>query len=108
MLFIDNTAAEGTLLTSYSASKHLTVLAALFWSSIRTAKAAAWVGRVPSHLNVADGFSRGDFSVAHRLGARRLRVALPIHDAWAFLLKDIPGPIPKRKIRRQRLHQGAA
>ena len=106
LLFIDNAAAEGTLLKSYSSSKHLTVLAALFWSAVRKAKAAAWVGRVPSRLNVADGFGRGDFAVAHRLGATRLRVALPLVDKWAFLLEDPSVPKSHKKMRRQRVHQG--
>ena len=54
-IFIDNVAAEGVLVKAYSSSPHLTVLAGLFWQAVRRIKCSAWVGRVPSELNIADG-----------------------------------------------------
>ena len=54
-VFIDNEAAEGIFIKAYSRSAHLTVLAALFWQTVRSSRFSAWVGRVPTHLNVADG-----------------------------------------------------
>ena len=82
LLFVDNRAAEGTLLKAYSKSRHLTVLAALFWQAVRYSKSAAWVGRVPSHLNVADGPSRDDPSVPRSLGATQLHPNLPAPGSW--------------------------
>ena len=104
MLFIDNQAAEGVLLKSYSSSKHLTVVAALFWSAVRDAKAAAWIGRVPSRLNIADGFSRDDFSVASSINSQRMEVHVPNADQWSFLLDAHVRH--SRKVMRQRKHQG--
>ena len=68
MLFIDSQAAEGVLISGYSSSPQLTALAAAFWQQVRKRAAAAWVGRVPSLLNPADGFSREDESLAGKFG----------------------------------------
>ena len=121
MLFVDNAAAEGILLSGYSRSKHLTILAALFWQAVRRSRAAAWVGRVPSALNVADGPSRDDLAGVQELGAVELRACLPQPGPWQFMLsgrlanrplgralveENKAAAPPQRRVRRQRQHQG--
>ena len=76
-LFIDNVAAEGVLVKAYSSSPHLTVLAGLFWQTVRRAKCSTWVGRVPSELNIADGPSREHHTVLEQLHASQDAAVLP-------------------------------
>ena len=121
-LFIDNSAAEGVLLKAYSRSPHLTILAALFWQAVRSAKCAAWVGRVPSDLNIADGPSRRDYSTVSSLQMERVSAHIPEAEGWKFFLDSLqsggrrphPGNTDAaagadavgRKAKRQRAHQG--
>ena len=76
-LFKHNVAAEGVLVKAYSSSPHLTVLAGLFWQTVRRVKCSAWVGRVPSELNIADGPSRELHTVLEQLHASRDAAVLP-------------------------------
>ncbi|CAE7389188.1 unnamed protein product [Symbiodinium natans] len=76
-IFIDNVAAEGVLVKAYSSSPHLTVLAGLFWQAVRRVKCSAWVGRVPSELNIADGPSRKHHAILEQLHASQVAAVLP-------------------------------
>jgi hypothetical protein len=120
-LFIDSSAAEGVLLKAYSKSPELTVIAGLFWRAVRKAAAAAWVGRVPSRLNVADGPTRGDHSVVDMLQAERITAQLPDESLWSFVLDYLQRPCNDsctdanpdvqpltRQMKRRRAHQGQA
>ena len=49
-------------------------------------RAAVWIGRVPSKLNVADGPSRDDLSEVFAHGWARAEAWLPDPEAWAALL----------------------
>ena len=112
LLFIDSQAAEGVLIKGYSRSPELTAIAALFWSSVRQNGAACWVGRVPSSLNVADGFSRNDFLLQQRLCLTWARVSIPQAVGMPWLHKSVrqqPAPAAAaaaRKDRRRQKHLG--
>ena len=119
-LFVDSKASEGILLKGYSSSAQLTVIASLFWKTVRQGKASAWIGRVPSSLNVADPISRGCFDIAQTLQAVQLTALLPGVSAWETLLQFLEGkhkakrflcadaPRLNRSDKRRRLHQGQA
>ena len=87
ILFIDNEAAEGVLLKGYSKSPQLTALAGTFWATVRQSAASCWVGRVPSALNVADGFSRDDSTLRESLGLEEWQVCIPSSVKWDWLLQ---------------------
>jgi hypothetical protein len=91
MLWIDSQAAEGVLVKAYSKSPYLTIIAALFWRAVRGFRCSAWIGRVPSALNVADGPSRNDSSYMCQLGATRLPAAVPEEGPWTFFLDFLQG-----------------
>ena len=85
-LFIDNKAAEGSLIKGYSSSNTLAAVAGSFWTAAANSSLRMWIGRVPSRLNPSDGFSRGDFSLAELHGWQQVRPVIPDHSAWSFLL----------------------
>ena len=90
-LFVDSKAGEGILLKGYSRSAQLTVIASLFWKTVRQGRASVWIGRVPSSLNVADPISRGCFDIARALQADQLTALLPDVSAWETLLEFLEG-----------------
>ena len=55
LLYIDSESAEGSLLSGYSRSPHLAVLAGTFWVWCATLQVRMWIGRVPSSLNPSEG-----------------------------------------------------
>ena len=113
-VFIDSMAAEGVLIKGYSSSEQLTAITASFWASIRRGGAACWVGRVPSRLNVADGFSREDFQLQAKLGLAWAEVSIPRGDDIPWLRQQEQPARPAcaaaaaRKDRRRGKHQGLA
>ena len=84
--FIDSTAAEGTLLKGLSVSRTLSAIASAFWVQAGLHRAAVWIGRVPSKLNVADGPTRHDLSEVTALGWARIPPWLPDPQPWSMLL----------------------
>ena len=64
-----NVAVEGVMVKAYNSSPHLTVLGGLFWQTVRRVICSAWVGHVPSELNIADGPSRELHTVLEQLHA---------------------------------------
>ena len=113
MMFIDNQAAEGVLIKAYSRSAHLTAIAAAFWTAVRRSGSACWIGRVPSELNVADGFSRADFAAQSRLGLTWAEVSIPQPDNITWLPTAAPpkkrqaaADAAARKDKRRQRHQG--
>ena len=60
--FVDSTAAQGTLVSGFSKSSTLCAVTSAYWTLATRMRVRAWIGRVPSKLNVADGPSRNDLS----------------------------------------------
>ena len=87
-LWIDSTAAEGTLRKGYSRSPLLASITGAFWLTAERNEIAVWVGRVPSKLNPADSVSRSDFSFVQSLCASRVAPHVPDPTDWSFLLDD--------------------
>ena len=87
-MYIDAIAAEDTVHKGYSSSRLLCAVAGGFWVCAERHHIAVWIGRVPSALNPADSLSRGDFKLAHMLGAEQLPPAsFPQPQDWEFLLE---------------------
>ena len=77
LAFIDNVAGQWALTKGYGKDPAVNGVLAAFWS---TAALADWLPdfrRVPSKANVADAVSRGDLSVARRLGWTRVHTQVP-------------------------------
>ena len=85
-LWIDSTAAEGTLRRGYSSSPLLCAIAGAFWICAERHGIAVWIGRVPSALNPADSVSRQDLNVVEHFGAVLVTPRAPKPGDWAFLL----------------------
>ena len=86
LLFIDSTAAEGCLSKGLSSSRVLSALASAMWTQASLWRAAIWVGRVPSKLNVADGPTRGDLSAVRDHSWSYIEPWLPDPRPWSALL----------------------
>jgi len=104
LLFIDSAAAEGSLLRAYSSSRHLTALAGCFWTTSANHQLRVWIGRVPSNVNPADGFSRSDRSLGKRHGWAEVPACVPHASPWAFLLPPRPQLQLIPRAQRRRLH----
>ena len=87
LIFVDSTAAEGSLCKGLSSSRCLSAIASAFWTQTALCRASVWVGRVPSKLNVADGPSRQDFDDVQKHGWAFVKPWLPAPQPWALLLK---------------------
>ena len=85
--FVDSTAAEGSLIKGYSGSATLAAVAGAYWTTAGRCNAAAWIGRVPSRLNVADGPTRGDLSAIEAFGWQHTQPTLPPARPWQVLLQ---------------------
>lgn len=101
LLFIDSACAEGALLRSYSSSRHLTALAGAFWTSAAGYDLRVWIGRVPSKLNPADGFSRGSRSLGQQLGWCQVPAIEPDVRPWRFLHAPTRDRVARRRLRNQ-------
>ena len=85
--FVDSTAAEGSLVKGYSCSATLAATASAYWTTAGRCSIAAWIGRVPSRLNVADGPTRGDLSAVEAHGWQHIAPTLPPSQPWQVLLQ---------------------
>ena len=86
--FVDSTAAEGTLTKAYSRSATLAATAGVYWTTAGRFSIAAWIGRVPSRLNVADGPTRSDYSDMEAWGWQHTPPSLPAAHPWQVLLQN--------------------
>ena len=71
LLFVDNDSARHALIRGGSLSFASACLVGLFWEEETRMRAFAWVERVPSSSNPADGPSRLNFELMRRMGAVR-------------------------------------
>ena len=85
-LYVDNSAAEGTLTKAYSKSPFLTAIAGEFWTMVMKHNIGIYVDRVPTSENITDPLSRGELLVAKLLGATKLKVVMPSPSKWGFLV----------------------
>ncbi len=88
LIFIDSSAAEGTLLSAYSSSPFLTSIAGAFWKEVGRLGAAAWITRVPSRLNLADPISRDDLGMARAQGWTEKPAVIPKLGPWAAIIAE--------------------
>ena len=86
-MYIDSTAAEGTLRRGYSTSFLLCAIAGAFWFVAARHQIAVWIGHVPSALNPADSLSRKDVYLAASIGAVQLEACFPHPAEWNCLLR---------------------
>ena len=105
MLFIDSSAAEGSVLKGYSANVFLAAKVGCFWTLAAMYGLRVWIGRVPSSLNPSDGFSRGDESLGVELGWNSVEAQVPDPRPCAFLHTAHQQNIAKLAKMRRR-HQG--
>jgi len=68
IIFIDNAAAEGSLVKGASTSEASAQIVGRFWETATRAMMDIWIARVPSKSNPADGPSRNDWSWTERWG----------------------------------------
>ena len=107
LLFIDSKAAEGVVIKGYSSSPSLAAIAGCFWAAAAQFNVKVWIGRVPSRLNPADGFSRQDRSLATKMGWVRVCPLVPNVAEWALLKKAVPSKAQNAtQARRRRSNQG--
>lgn len=85
--FVESSAAEGSLIKGYSCSATLAAVAGAYWTTAGRCNAAAWIGRVPSRLNVADGPTRGDLSAIETFDWQHTLPTLPPAKPWQVLLQ---------------------
>jgi len=71
-LYIDNSAAEGSIAKGYSKSLFMARIASACWRLAERFGIGLWIGRVPSSLNPADALSREDDSTMRRLCAHQV------------------------------------
>ena len=88
MHFIDYTAAEGTLVKAYSKSVNLAAIASAYWSIAAKSNINAWIGRVPSKLNLADKPTRSDFKDMYIFGWGFVPAVMPDAEPWSMLLNS--------------------
>jgi hypothetical protein len=98
LLWSDNKGAE--LVTRKGSARRFdhTCLAHSLWTCLVRLKAEAFVRRVPSAFNIADGPSRGDVSLLGQLGAKEVPARLDgifwAPGAWASISQSIRGSRP--------------
>ena len=68
MIFVDSEAAEGALIKGYSSREDLCELTGVFWKMVMDINVLVYIDRVSTDANIADLPSRGDMSIAQRLG----------------------------------------
>ena len=86
-LVVDSSACEGVLISGYSSSPFLAAITGAFWSVGSDRCVGVYVLRVPSRLNLADGFSRGDSTVAVTNGWTPVEAVAPEPAPWQFLVQ---------------------
>ena len=71
IIFVDNEAARAALVKGDSRNKASAAIVASTWEQVAEVDLYPWIDRVPTRSNLADGPSRGDWSLAEQLGVRR-------------------------------------
>jgi hypothetical protein len=79
MHFIDNTVALSALVHGYVAKEDLARLVNAFHAMSAGMTARTYMDYVPSKANIADLPSRSEYTLLHRLGARRRAMEVPTH-----------------------------
>jgi len=74
VLFVDNDGARGALVKGSTAARPSARIVQRFWVEVGRQASFPWVDRVPTHSNLADGPSRGDWSVAGGLGVKEVKI----------------------------------
>jgi len=74
VLFVDNDGARGALVKGATAARPSARIVQEFWVEVGSQASFPWIDRGPTHSNLADGPSRGDWSVARRLGVRTVEI----------------------------------
>ena len=69
VVFVDNDSARHALIKGGSPSPASAQLVGLFWTVEAHLRSFAWIERVASSSNIADGSSRLDFAAVRSLGA---------------------------------------
>ena len=92
--FVDSSAAQGVLIKGYSSSRTLSAVTSAYWTLAGKCRAMVWVGRVPSKLNVADGPTRGDYSVVQAHGWAWVPPEMPEVGPWSSLFVNL---VPKTR-----------
>ena len=80
VILIDNEAVESALIKGYSRKDDLCALTGIFWDLCERLKIEAYVDRVSTDANIADGPSRNDpkfWEMADRLGWKRVYFKIP-------------------------------
>ena len=114
IIFVNNTAAEGTLINAYSSNPYLVAIAGAFWEQVGRLGCAVWLSRVPSKLNLADPISREDLSIASQGGWKQHAARIPCPGHWLPILeqgrsRDSLAEQPRKlqkQTRKQMLRQG--
>ena len=77
VVFVDNTVALHSLVKGYARKGDLCSLVAQLWMALAEKDTQVWFEWVKSAANLADGPSRGDFSILEELGYRPVKVLWP-------------------------------
>ena len=85
LLFVDSSASEGVLIKNYSSSPCMCMISAAFWDVLFAHRAGVYIHRLPSALNLADSFSRGDDAIGVEYGWQKVRPVIPAPGKWNFL-----------------------
>lgn len=110
-LFVDNIAAQGSLIRGFSRSLSQALLCGAVWGRVASARVGLWVDRVESDANIADVPTRPDkvarFALLRSLGVRcrhvesarfvdQIRRELSALSASPRLAQDVAQSIPQR------------
>jgi hypothetical protein len=79
MHFIDNTVALSALVHGYVAKEDMARLVNAFYAMNAGMTARTYLDYVPSKANIADLPSRSEYTLLHRLAARRRAMVVPTH-----------------------------
>ena len=82
VLWIDNMAGQGVIHRGYSGCAELAAIVGEIWLMVESRHARLWGARVPSAQNIADPFSRADYSIAELLGWEWVQQALLTPPKW--------------------------
>ena len=77
LIFVDSEAAEGALIKGYSSREDLCELTGIFWEMVENVNILVYIDRVSTDSNIADLPSRGDMTIADRLGWKVVPATLP-------------------------------
>eukprot|EP00392_Amoebophrya_sp_AT5.2_P015078 g15268.t1 len=94
-LYVDNTAAEGSLLAQGSSSAPMSCVCFEYWMFSAKHQITAWISRVRSNLNIADFFTREEYFSLDDLFIPNNRQWLATHPFLGTIFEDEDaGPLP--------------